>query len=316
MAKAGALERRNYRKVYVRIWNNPVFLGMPDALKVMTMYLLTGPQTNRIGLFRLSFGAAAETLQINLPQAQKRTREVCKAFGWQFDAFAQVLWIPSWWTFNPVADNPKNIRGYLTDLNDVPRTPLGRQFCENLSEIPDALHQFFQPWITVLSPPDQCSIGDTNTDRSTETTTETETCTETETMRRENNAPAVIPPKLPVREALTYFAQRFTERYGVSPVFSGKKDAGRAAGLLRSANLAVFQQRVDDYLTSSDKFFIQAGHTLDLFFSASTQTKLAVRAGRSHLSDTARHNLAGDAEYQSILEANEAQRTGTHGHRR
>jgi hypothetical protein len=51
-----------YRKLYIRLWRHPGFLSLTDAEKVLALYLLTGPPTNRLGLYTLSIATAAEEL--------------------------------------------------------------------------------------------------------------------------------------------------------------------------------------------------------------------------------------------------------------
>jgi hypothetical protein len=51
-----------YRKLYRRLWRHPGFLELSDGEKVLAFYLLTGPQTNRLGLYVFSIATAAEDL--------------------------------------------------------------------------------------------------------------------------------------------------------------------------------------------------------------------------------------------------------------
>ncbi len=145
MAEASPQDRRRYRKIFTRLWRNAAFCALPDGEKVLTLYVLSGPQTNRIGLFLFSIGEASEDLETPIPKLRTRLLRVCKAFGWEFDATARVIWIPSWWTFNDPKDNLKAFQGALTDLNDVPQTPLVQRFCLNLVGIPAALHGLMAP---------------------------------------------------------------------------------------------------------------------------------------------------------------------------
>lgn len=147
-----AVERRNYRKVYQRIWRNPEFHGLDGDGKVLALYLLTGPQTNRVGMFRFSAASAAEDLGQSVAQVQATLAAVCVAFGWRWDGASRVLLIPSWWTFNPLSEGTRNLAGYLSDLNDVPRTVLAGEFCSNLADIPDGQRHLVQAWEQALTP--------------------------------------------------------------------------------------------------------------------------------------------------------------------
>lgn len=137
-------DRRRFRKIYTRLWRNPVFRALPDADKVMTLYLLSGPQTNRIGLFYVSIVTAAEDLDSTPELVRDRLRRVCEAFDWLFDAIANVLWIPSWWDFNSPSENLKNMQGALSDLHELPTTPLIGQFANHLAFVPEGLHPLFR----------------------------------------------------------------------------------------------------------------------------------------------------------------------------
>lgn len=152
-------DRRRYRKVFTRIWRHPKFRSMNGDEKTMALYILTGPQTNRIGLFVFSIGAAAEDLNVTTAAVTKRLAFVVRAFGWEFDKEARVIWIPSWWAWNDPKENSKAFQGALTDLNEVPACGLIRKFCQNLVGIPEALHGLMAPlWESMGT--DTRSIGD------------------------------------------------------------------------------------------------------------------------------------------------------------
>src|SRR5690349_17827184 len=124
MVERSSQDRRRYRKIFTRIWRNEEFRALTKGEQVLTLYVLSGPQTNRIGLFLFSLGEASEDLGVAPKALAAQLQSVCRAFGWEFDAKARVVWIPSWWTFNDPKDNWKTFKGALSDLNDVPRTPL------------------------------------------------------------------------------------------------------------------------------------------------------------------------------------------------
>lgn len=136
-------ERRSYRKVYKRLWSDPAFIAMTDSERNMALYILTGSQTNRIGLFKFSIPLAAEDLKRPLNTVRRVFGNVVKAFGWEYDTAGRVLWIPSWWKYNPPPKQSTNIKGYLADLSDLPRTGLTAKFRSNLGDVPAALHAYF-----------------------------------------------------------------------------------------------------------------------------------------------------------------------------
>lgn len=132
-------DKRRYRKIFTRLWRNPEFADLLDGEKLLALYVLSGPQANRIGLFRFSIGEAAEDLGLTVKVVTARLTAICKAFGWVFDTQSRVLWIPTWWVWNDPKENLKAFQGALTDLNDVPKTPLIARFCHNLAGIPASM---------------------------------------------------------------------------------------------------------------------------------------------------------------------------------
>jgi hypothetical protein len=100
-----AIDVGRYRKLYTRLWRHPGFAGLTEGEKILALYVLTGPQTNRLGLYLLSIATAAEDLGTTPETLTKRLRNVCQTFGWWFDSVARVTYIPTWWRWNP----PENV---------------------------------------------------------------------------------------------------------------------------------------------------------------------------------------------------------------
>lgn len=123
-----------YRKLYTRIWHHPSFQALSAEDKVLALYLLTGPQTNRIGYYRLSLGEVGEDLGTPPRGVREGLRRVCGAFDWAFDAASKVLLIPSWWTWNE-PESANNLIGALKDLPEVPRSGLFAAFIRASSAV-------------------------------------------------------------------------------------------------------------------------------------------------------------------------------------
>lgn len=131
-----------YRKLYPRIWRHPGFRSLSPSARELALYLLTGPQTNRIGIFHFSIATAAEDLGIGADTCRTRLRDVSNAFAWLYDADARVFYIPSWWRFNR-PDNPDVLKNNLSDLNEIPPCALVEAFARNLIHLPDTWHDTF-----------------------------------------------------------------------------------------------------------------------------------------------------------------------------
>lgn len=131
-----------YRKIYPRIWRDPGFRDLPETARILALYLLTGPQTNRVGVFMFSLATAAEDLKVGVETLRRRLADVSQTFGWLFDADARVLYIPSWWAWNP-PENQNVLAGNLKDLHEVPPCALTEAFANNLEALPQTFHQTF-----------------------------------------------------------------------------------------------------------------------------------------------------------------------------
>lgn len=124
-----------YRKVYSRTWSDEKFIRLAPTRKLVALYIITA-QSNRIGIFRFSESLAAEETGLQADDFARAFSDVCSAFGWRYDRAARVLWIPTWWKYNP-PNNEDHLKGCLSDLADVPSTPLMKLFLENTEGIPD-----------------------------------------------------------------------------------------------------------------------------------------------------------------------------------
>ena len=115
---------------------------MPKSGRETALYLLSGPQTNRIGIFYLSVATAAEDLKLGAETIRKGLADVCQTFAWHFDADARVFYIPSWWKWNS-PENANVLVGNLKDLNEIPPCGLVTAFLQNVETLPETLHQTF-----------------------------------------------------------------------------------------------------------------------------------------------------------------------------
>lgn len=95
-----AAAEKVYRKVYLRLWRHREFAALSDGEKVLTLYLVSGPQTNAIGCYHFSPGLACEDLGISPPQLKRRLQRVLTAFGWKYDEANRLMWIASWLRWN------------------------------------------------------------------------------------------------------------------------------------------------------------------------------------------------------------------------
>lgn len=116
-----------WRAIHVRLWRHPVFMALsPDAQR-LAVYALSGPPTNRIGLYTLSVAAVAEDLRLSPTATKRRLEEVCSGFGWRYDQSGRVMLIPSHFRFNH-PQNPSHLKAMLSDLSEVGSLTLVPEF--------------------------------------------------------------------------------------------------------------------------------------------------------------------------------------------
>jgi hypothetical protein len=131
-----------YRKLHVKLWADSDFRALSDLERNVYFYGLAGPQTNRLGFYRLSLAQMAEDLDRALDSVTPAFGRVCATFGWQFDNQVRVLWLPDWWRYN-APENPNVLKGALNDLSEVPCSVLLDQFLANVADLEPAYRQHF-----------------------------------------------------------------------------------------------------------------------------------------------------------------------------
>lgn len=131
-----------YRAVGPRLWRDQRFRALSPDEKLLTLYLLTSPQSNRIGYYYLSAAQASEDLRTQTETFLRRFQVVLETFGWEYDPEASVLLVTTWWDEpGNRPQNPKHLKGNLRDLEEVPENKLFDTFriaigklCESLGE--------------------------------------------------------------------------------------------------------------------------------------------------------------------------------------
>ena len=114
-----------YRKVDPRIWKDERFLTLNEAEKLVAVYCLTCPQSNRVGIFNFSPAMAAEDLGTSTETFLKRLGNVCRTLRWGFDRVHRVLYFPTWWRYNR-PDNPNILQGHLAEFRRTQAAPDAR----------------------------------------------------------------------------------------------------------------------------------------------------------------------------------------------
>lgn len=132
-----------YCKLYPLFWDDEKILALSIEDKCIAAYCLTSRQTNRVGIFPFSPAMASESLGLDAETFLERFRDVVATLNWGWDPAVRVLYIPSWWRYNP-PDNPNVLKGNLSDLAEVPQTALLQDFMSNMEHLEERYHDTFQ----------------------------------------------------------------------------------------------------------------------------------------------------------------------------
>ena len=123
-------ETEIYRTILLRMWGDNKFLNLsppsPSA-RYLWIYLLTGPQTNRFGLYRCGKMRLAEELGWDAEAFQegfrKAFQEVLGEGLIEYDESLHLIFIPNFVKHNLPA-SPNVVLGWKQDWNMVPECPL------------------------------------------------------------------------------------------------------------------------------------------------------------------------------------------------
>lgn len=131
-----------YRRFAICFWTDEDVQSLPPLEKLVAAYCITSPQSNRCGYYRLSVAAASEDLGMVAETFTELLRNVVETLQWGWDERAKVIFLPSWWKWNP-PDNPNVLMGSLNDLTEVPKSLLLEHFAENVEHLDGNLRETF-----------------------------------------------------------------------------------------------------------------------------------------------------------------------------
>ena len=102
-----------YRKLGPQIWNDAQFREMPTQEKLAWVYLLTGPNTNAIGLYHLPIEQMPVDLGMSAASVRSSIGKFEKATAIHYDSSTGLLWIPGWLEDNAPA-GINQAKGYVS----------------------------------------------------------------------------------------------------------------------------------------------------------------------------------------------------------
>lgn len=103
----------NHHKITHKFWIDVRGASVNEI--VVALYLLTGPQSSRIGIYDLDIGAAAGALGIQKEDFEEALLKVCARFQWTYNESTWVMFVRGYFKYVEIR-NPKHLTGILTDL--------------------------------------------------------------------------------------------------------------------------------------------------------------------------------------------------------
>ena len=125
---------QRYRKIDPRFWKDEKVRQLAPLEKLIALYLFTG-QSNRVGIFSFSPGEALEDIETFPKTFAKGFRKVCQTLDFGWDKGNGVLYLPTWWKYN-CPENVPSMKACLSDIHEVPKTPLITTFFTNKVYLP------------------------------------------------------------------------------------------------------------------------------------------------------------------------------------
>jgi hypothetical protein len=260
-AKGGSdVLRARYRRVYPKVWLQPAMVQLTTIGKLVALFLQTGPQSNRVGLYHLSPASAAETLNISLDEFRAGLNEACEAFGMEYDSAARVIWIPTWWADN-VPENPNVLLGNLKDLLEVPPTPLLERFEGNLVGLPPTMHETFAEGIGKVLGRDVKRSPDVIPNVAA---TILESGTGIRNRKQEQGSEAARERRALARDAFNLYAERWCSAYGHQPDSPGIAQFSELESHIAEFGLEGVRNAVEAFFDSDETYVVEAKHPLGL----------------------------------------------------
>jgi hypothetical protein len=255
-----------YRKIDPRFWKDEKIIQFSPKEKLIALYLFTG-QSNRIGIFSFSPGEAAEDIG-TLPQTfAERFQNVCRVLNLGWDETYRVLYLPTWWKYNP-PENSNNVIGNLKDLDDVPKSHLIDLFAENLEHLPENLRETFTQTLAQRYPqryPKRSPSQEQEQEQDKESASASPLPLLSNSItKKKRTSPA---PNPDVRSFFTFWAEAYAQRFDQAYHFTGK-DGARIKSALNTFKLDHLVALARKFLDSDDEWIqTKGGFTIGVFVS-------------------------------------------------
>jgi len=110
---------REYGQVQCAFWGHPDICDLSDQAKLLAMYVLTGPNSNGLGCYRLPPGYVAEDLGWSQETVSKRFAELFRVGFLKHCERTRYVFIPHFLRWNPVA-NENVAKARMKEFQEIP----------------------------------------------------------------------------------------------------------------------------------------------------------------------------------------------------
>ncbi len=142
MADKEAIRKKKdsaYRKVVRKTWRKQNFRSLPDDLKMLLLYLWTGPDASNPGIYYISLGTIADDLETVTETVRERLGILFRNDWINYDFDARVVFLPKWDKFDP-PENGNVCKSFIAHVAELPDTKLSGYFLTTLKPYCERFH--------------------------------------------------------------------------------------------------------------------------------------------------------------------------------
>lgn len=133
-------------RVRPNVWTNPKFRRMSDEDRLLALYLMTCPHANTAGYYRVTVPDVADGLRrADVAAVRASFLLVVSTFEWHYDTDAAVLWVPTWFKYNP----PRvlsQLRSAIAEARAVHEAAPSLLWVRFVEETPAAIKRAWHGW--------------------------------------------------------------------------------------------------------------------------------------------------------------------------
>jgi hypothetical protein len=123
--RGGGTRMSWYRRTHEQLWTDKWVRTLKPERKLLWLYLLTGTQTNGIGLHTFKVAEAAEDLGFSKKKVLEALEDFAKIQRICWDRDSNLVWIPKWIRYN-APDGPNQVKFYEKAISAFLPHPFAR----------------------------------------------------------------------------------------------------------------------------------------------------------------------------------------------